>query len=162
MPGVSHVRLCSLQKLRGNSFSSFPEMRQWRIKQVWGGPVTHPPWPANRVTARSPRPLRPPLCASLDCKSHQPEVVGSKTNPLGLVHPTLSHLQSSMGRAASGPGVRDSLPSCFGLSLNHTSLMKPGPQPCQGHRASVNTGRTRQLYSTSEFLIFSKCFTLIS
>lgn len=54
-------------------------------------------------------------------------------------------------------------PACLCCRLNgHNSLANPGGWLYQGYSAGINTRRTGQLYTTSEFLIFSKCFTLIS
>lgn len=96
------------------------------------------PWATGHRHPEGPRQGNWPGCTPLP-------------RPEGAQHTLLSSL---------GPRTA-CLPATI-ASNDHVPLMKPGLRFCWRHGVSVNTRRTGQLYFTSEFLTFSKCFTLIS
>lgn len=88
-------------------------------------------------------------------------VLGRDAGHLAGLHP-LPCPEGAQDTLLSSLGPRTACPPATIASIDHVPLMKPGPWFCWRHGVSVNTGRTGQLYFTSEFLTFSKCFTLIS
>lgn len=78
--GLSYFQPRALWRLRGNGFSSFPGMRQQRIKQVWGGPATRGPALSCALPSHhlEPQALAAHSLCSLGREAHQPEVVGGQ------------------------------------------------------------------------------------
>lgn len=160
---MCRISLSPLETLQVTSFAPLQE-RELGITQSTAG------WPVTAGTESSTRLATPGHTWVPPCP-RQDQPVGA--NPSSLSH--LSTLPWSPG------AVRQSVPavhSPLSPSLHSAKEHRMCCQPALGLRDSpshsphclrgpaswtrrVNTRRAGQLYATSEFLIFSKCFTLI-
>ena len=170
-PGTSLSCLRPQEQLRGSATGSAPE-GSGRLVVAWPpgrAPATgafSPPSPPGRGCVFL-HPLEPQGNPAHSHGSPGPEVtaalrvLGRDAGHLAGLHP-LPCPEGAQDTLLSSLGPRTACPPATIASIDHVPLMKPGPWFCWRHGVSVNTGRTGQLYFTSEFLTFSKCFTLIS
>lgn len=145
--GVSHLLLCSPQKLQHDGLRSLPETRQWSIRQVWGGPATRRPalpctasglwrWSSPDLELQPRRLSGHPWAGT----PTRPRPRGSTTRPLGRFTRSAPTALPAAERHRTRPVTLSLVtPSCTGLGLKPAHALggaEPvalsGPQPkCQ-------------------------------